>query len=209
MQSNKPEPGKAYSLTAMMGGKNKQWKDAEIKPTGLRLGQVVSYGDMANVRQKAVIIEEVGGMYGQRCIFIEGFHKSEVSLQSLNGPGGWEFEDDDDWNQESIDILIKQSAYMLSQIPAQRAAQELSDIASRDSNYAFIHLTALCGCNYKKKVRFTAKSVFVPQPHESGEFMINKEQFLAGKSQFRDSWCISIWSDKAARTMKSEENWQD
>lgn len=87
-RKDRPEEGKAYSLSAMMG-KGKSWADAEINPSGLPLGLVVTYWDMANPEAEAVVFEEVGGMYGQKCVFLESGRESTVSQQSIDGPGGW------------------------------------------------------------------------------------------------------------------------
>jgi hypothetical protein len=63
--------------------------DAEIKPSGLPLGLVVTYWDMANPEAEAVVFEEVGGMYGQKCVFLESGRESTVSQQGIDGLGGW------------------------------------------------------------------------------------------------------------------------
>jgi hypothetical protein len=87
-KKDRPEEGKVYCLSAMMG-KGKSWADAEIKPSGLPLGLVVTYWDMANPEAEAVLFEEVGGIYGQKCVFLESGRESTVSKQSIDGPGGW------------------------------------------------------------------------------------------------------------------------
>ena len=65
----------------------------EIKPNGLELGQRVSYGDQANIRQVAVVIETTGGPQGQKCIFTEDYHESTVSITTIEGLGGWQMEE--------------------------------------------------------------------------------------------------------------------
>ena len=87
-KKDRPEPGRVYSLSAMMG-KGKTWEQAEVKSSGIPLGAIVSYGDMANSRHKFVVIEEQGGMYGQKCIALDTGRESVVSLTSIDGPGGW------------------------------------------------------------------------------------------------------------------------
>jgi len=94
-------PGKVYSLFGKNGIE-------EVKTSGLFLGQVVSYGDMANSRHEAVVIEEHGEMYGQACIFRDTFGKTTVSQTSIDGPGGWHKEDEITDGVE-IAYLIKQS----------------------------------------------------------------------------------------------------
>jgi ribosomal protein L21 len=92
-ESNKPQPGKIYSLSnlAHSGG---NWKGAEIKPSGLPVGQVVSYEDRANPRQLAVVTESHAREYchGQRCVFLDDGHASQVSASSVRTDGhcGWQ-----------------------------------------------------------------------------------------------------------------------
>lgn len=81
------ETGKSYLLFGAHGAHM-----VPIEQTGLRLGQVVSYGDMANPRQRAAVVETQGGISGQRVIFLEDYHRSTVSKTHIEGLGGWEYE---------------------------------------------------------------------------------------------------------------------
>ena len=77
------------------------------------------------------------------------------------------------------------------------------------TDFAWISLTSLPGCNYKQPIARRGKSVIIvhpQQPHRS--FRIDAAKFDAGQPQFRETWCIEQWSDKAERTSKSEEGWQ-
>lgn len=78
------------------------------------------------------------------------------------------------------------------------------------SEYAFVHLARLCGCNYKVAIERRGKSVYVPDPQfPAKQYRISAADFDAGKHQFRSSWCIERWSDHSQRTMDSERNWMD
>ena len=75
---------------------------------------------------------------------------------------------------------------------------------------AWVHLTRLCGCNYRTAVTRQGKSVFVTHPNRPDkQYRINAAKFDAGEPQFRDSWCIEQWSDRADKTSDSEAYWQD
>jgi len=77
--------------------------------------------------------------------------------------------------------------------------------------FAWISLTRLCGCNYKQPV-FNAgpNSVRVEDPQQPGKwYRLARAKFEQGVRQFRDSWCIEKWSEKAARTTESEKGWLD
>ena len=87
---DRPQSGTVYNMSAVMKGGS--WKDAEVKQNGLALGQVVSYGDCANPRQEAVVVESTGGPMGQKAIFLEDGHQTTVSLTDVESPGGWELE---------------------------------------------------------------------------------------------------------------------
>lgn len=79
-----------------------------IKTTGLPVGAVVSYADMANDRKKYVVVSAEGGAYGQRCVAVDGSHYTEVSQSSIDGPGGWRMDSEHNctepviWTAEQI-----------------------------------------------------------------------------------------------------------
>jgi hypothetical protein len=98
------EAGKVYFLSDLYRGKQRA-----IEPTGLRLGQVVSYEDRANPRQTAVVVEAVGGNYGQKVIYTDTFHVSSVSKAHLDGLGGWEYTNEPDYTPEQIADLFRKS----------------------------------------------------------------------------------------------------
>lgn len=89
----------------------------------LKLGQVVSYGDMANPRQEAVIVETHGNQYGQRCVFREDHHESQVSMTQIEGLGGWKLVDEIA-NTEEIEELKQKRTEKLG---TQRLEQELRE----------------------------------------------------------------------------------
>lgn len=91
MTQSKPAPGQIICLSAIMQGKTIE--EATVKDEGLPLGQVVSYQDMANPYQEAVVVEEKGNGYGQKCIFNEDFHPGDVSKTYIDGLGGWQMVD--------------------------------------------------------------------------------------------------------------------
>ena len=98
------ETGKAFLLFGS-GGRTM----VPIEQSGLRLGQVVSYGDMANRRQKAVVVDAEGAIYGQKVVFVEDYHVSQVSTTHIDGPGGWHYEDNPDFSAEECANLVKLS----------------------------------------------------------------------------------------------------
>src|SRR3990167_6672375 len=98
------ETGKAFLLFGS-GGRTM----VPIEQSGLRLGQVVSYGDMANPRQKAVVVEADGSIHGQKVVFVEDYHVSTVSKTYLDSPGGWQYEDDPDFSAEECAFLVQRS----------------------------------------------------------------------------------------------------
>ena len=79
------ETGKAFLLFGSRGRTM-----VPIEQSGLRLGQVVSYGDMANPRQKAVVVEADGSIHGQKGVFVKGYHVSTVFKVYLDCLGGWQ-----------------------------------------------------------------------------------------------------------------------
>jgi hypothetical protein len=76
--------------------------------------------------------------------------------------------------------------------------------------FAWVHLTRLCGCNYKVPVvAFGKNSLHLTDPQQSDQhYRLNRRKFLAGERQYRDSWCIERWSDRAEQRTESERNWQ-
>jgi len=98
------ETGKAFLLFGS-GGRTM----VPIEQSGLRLGQVVSYGDMANPKQKAVVVDAEGSTYGQKVVFVEDYHVSTVSKTYLDGLGGWQYEDNPDFSAEECAFLIQRS----------------------------------------------------------------------------------------------------
>lgn len=95
-----------------------------VQQTGLALGQVVSYGDMANQRQKAVITSIDGTAYGQPCIFVDTYSRSTVSITSIESPGGWEFENEEPWTVPQIRDLEAKAAQAV--IDREQARQEVA-----------------------------------------------------------------------------------
>lgn len=82
----------------------------EIKTTGLQIGQVVSYGDQANTRKQYVVISEkpeTKFSHGQPCICRENYHKTDVSITSIEGPGGWEMVDEIATGEEIQQLKIQ------------------------------------------------------------------------------------------------------
>jgi len=98
------ETGKAFLLFGSRGRIM-----VPIEQSGLRLGQVVSYGDQANPRQKAVVVEVEGSNYGQKVVFVEDYHVSQVSTTTLDGLGGWHYEDNPDFSAEECAFLVQRS----------------------------------------------------------------------------------------------------
>ena len=98
-----------------------------IQHTGLKLGQVVSYGDCANPTQRAVVIEAEGGAYGQKCIFLEDFHTSTVSTTTIDAPGGWCLENEI-MTPEAVREVERQAAQAAEKAAqARQAAEEEGD----------------------------------------------------------------------------------
>jgi len=95
----------------------------KITADSLKLGQIVSYSDMANPYQEAVVVELRGNQYGQRCIFREDFHESHVSTTQIEGLGGWELVDEIA-NAEEIEELKQKRIEVLAQKEIQRVRKE-------------------------------------------------------------------------------------
>ena len=75
--------------------------------------------------------------------------------------------------------------------------------------FAWMHLTMLCGTNRKVPVERRGKSIYIQDPLPGGtRYRISAEKFDAGQAQFRESWCIEPWSGFAETTTKAERNWQ-
>lgn len=87
----------------------------------LPLGQVVSYGDMANSRRKSVVVEsEASSGFGQRVIAIDGSHESTVCQQTIDGPGGWHKEREVETAEEVLHIIGLRKVW-LEELPAKQA----------------------------------------------------------------------------------------
>ena len=198
-----PEPGAVYSISSGF---------RKIEKSSLKLGQRVSYGDMANPRQVAVVVEAEGTAYGQKCIFVEDFHASQVSLTSVESLDGWKLESGI-VTSEAIEVLklhhidrMNSDRLKWEQAASDRAA---GIIRGKDENFAHVRLTRLCGCNYKQPVKYRGKSVYVPDPQTSQTYRLDAAKFKSGGFQSRDSWAITVWCDDSARICESEAYWQD
>ena len=103
----------------------KKGKLIPISRDGLALGQVVSYGDMANRRKKAVVVEAIGSSpYGQKVIFIENLSISHVSKAAIDGPGGWRLEADEPWSVEACADLERKAVKMAMLLNENRELKE-------------------------------------------------------------------------------------
>jgi len=78
------EQGKIYNLFGKNGIE-------EVRNEGLKIGQVVSYEDMANPRKKYVVVPG-STEYGQNIISLDARIKKTVSITSIEGLGGWKYE---------------------------------------------------------------------------------------------------------------------
>jgi len=75
--------------------------------------------------------------------------------------------------------------------------------------YAYVHLTRLCGCNFKQPVTVKGNFIFVHDPQDkSTRYRINRKDFESGKRAFRNSWVVELWTESSARRTESELNWQ-
>ena len=101
--TQKPEAGVVYSLLGSGGRTMVPINEGDPLP----LGQVVSYGDMANPRSEKVVVEAEPGQYGQRCIDRERFSASDVSLTAIEGPGGWEMVGEIAPASEVLELKVK------------------------------------------------------------------------------------------------------
>lgn len=99
-----------------------------LVPGGLNVGQVVSYGDMANARQSAVVVESAEEAecrpyaHGHTVIFVEDLHSSQVATADLDGPGGWHYESEEPWTLAAVADLKRRAAEMERQRTARREA---------------------------------------------------------------------------------------
>ena len=74
---------------------------------------------------------------------------------------------------------------------------------------AWVHLTRLCGCNYRVPTRRKGVSIYVEDPQRKERtFRLSAAAFDAGERQYHGSWCIERYDDRAARRCAEEENWQ-
>ncbi len=77
-------------------------------------------------------------------------------------------------------------------------------------NEAWIHLTRLCGTNYRRPITRRGTSIIVAHPQQPKRaYRLNAATFDAGRGQVRDSWYIEPWTEEAALTTERERNWQD
>ena len=79
--------------------------------------------------------------------------------------------------------------------------------------FAHFCLSRLGGCNYKVKVEYKGKSIYLTDPQYYGDskpkiYRLDASKFISGANQFRDGWCISQWNEQAERITASEVNWQ-
>ena len=75
---------------------------------------------------------------------------------------------------------------------------------------AWVHLTRLCGTNYRMPITRKGASIIVADPQDPARtYRLSAAEFDAGQGQLRDSWFIEPWTDRAARISHEEENWQD
>lgn len=79
---DRPQAGVMYDLSALMRTGRLQ------APTELELGQIVSYQDMANPYQEAVVIAH-SPSYGSRVLFLEDGHESTVTDAEPGAPAGF------------------------------------------------------------------------------------------------------------------------
>ena len=87
----------------------------------------------------------------------------------------------------------------------------LKDLAAknRTPEFAWVHLVRLSGCNYKQPITRKGRSVYINDPQGQGRYRIDAAKFDAGESQYRESWGIARWDEKAERITNSEKGWLD
>ena len=93
----------------------------------LAVGQVVSYGDMANPRQRAVVVGEPEAN-GQPVVFTESYHRGHVSQVVINAPGGWQLEDE---TTTPLDVERLKETAATTQAAASRQREERQQEASK------------------------------------------------------------------------------
>lgn len=111
---------------------NAAGKMVEVETSGLELGQVVSYSDMANPRQHYVVTSEGPESkynHGQTAISRETGNKTTLSITSIEGPGGWSLVDEIA-TAEEIKKLKKQ--HFQQQLARQRKEQEKREKREND-----------------------------------------------------------------------------
>jgi hypothetical protein len=100
--------------------------------SGLSLGDVVSYGDMANPRTEYVVVEDIASSdYGFAVINTERLSRSTVTVTSIEGLGGWEWSGAVKWTPEAVADLVSRSDAHLNDESAKRAAVEVERAARK------------------------------------------------------------------------------
>ena len=75
---------------------------------------------------------------------------------------------------------------------------------------AWVHLTRLCGTNYRQPITRRGVSIIVADPQSPERtYRLSAAKFDAGQGQIRDAWYIEPWTERAARIVEGERNWQD
>ena len=75
--------------------------------------------------------------------------------------------------------------------------------------YAHLRISRLCGVNLKVRVEYIGKSVYVPAPDAAKHYRVNREKFLDGDFQLRDSWVIRPWTEESEKRAEAEKDWMD
>lgn len=153
-----------------------------IEETGLALGAVVSYGDMMNDRQKAVVTS-LNGSGGQPCIFVNDAHRSTVSISHIqadnSSSGGWHLEPDEPYTPAQIAELEARAV----QAVADRDHARRNAAAEREKKKVEIeraHPHLLAGQGWQtagKNIRIELKQAF-----PSVKFSVNGKSFSMGNS---------------------------
>ena len=87
---------------------NGEGKMVKVETSGLELGQVVRYLDMANPLQHYVVTSEgpeTEYSHGQTAISRETGNKTTLSITSVEGPGGWSLVDEIATAEEKLKIV--------------------------------------------------------------------------------------------------------
>lgn len=75
---------------------------------------------------------------------------------------------------------------------------------------AWVHLCRLSGTNYSQPITRRGASIFVPDPQIPGKtYRVSAAKFDAGQGQVRENWYIEPWTERAARIVDAERDWQD